>query len=171
MTGRRSPTPARYLLLFVAVQGLLFPLTVIEPTRSLFIVPFTAAIARLSAWVMELLDPTVQASGAIIRNARTGFGVQIEAGCNGVEPTIILAAAILAFPSALLEKALGILVGLVLIQLLNLIRIVSLYYLGQWNQVAFEWAHSYVWQALIMVDAIVIWLFWLRWVRRRATKE
>ena len=40
--------------------------------------------------------------------------------------------------------------------------IVSLFYLGQWNQVAFEWFHLYLWQALIILDALVVWLIWLR---------
>jgi len=27
---------------------------------------------------------------------------------------------------------------------------------------AFEWAHLYVWQALIMLDVLVVWLVWVR---------
>jgi hypothetical protein len=26
----------------------------------------------------------------------------------------------------------------------------------------FEWAHLYVWQALIMLDVLVVWLIWVR---------
>ncbi len=44
-------------------------------------------------------------------------------------------------------------------------RIVSLFYLGQWNQQWFEWAHLYVWQALIMLDALIVWLLWTRAVK------
>ena len=50
----------------------------------------------------------------------------------------------------------------VAIQALNLVRIVSLFYLGQWNFQWFEWAHLYVWQALIMLDALIVWLLWIR---------
>jgi len=53
-------------------------------------------------------------------------------------------------------------VGFFAIQFLNLVRIVTLFYLGQWNQVAFEWFHLYLWQALIIMDALVVWLVWLR---------
>jgi len=56
----------------------------------------------------------------------------------------------------------GFVVGFFAIQALNLVRIVSLFYLGQWNQVAFEWFHLYLWQALIIMDALVVWLIWLR---------
>ena len=45
---------------------------------------------------------------------------------------------------------------------LNIVRVISLFYLGQWNMKVFEWAHLYVWQALIMLDVLVVWLVWVR---------
>mgnify|MGYP003693538809 CR=1 FL=1 len=44
---------------------------------------------------------------------------------------------------------------------LNIVRVISLFYLGQWNMQVFEWAHLYVWQALIMLDVLVVWLVWV----------
>jgi len=63
-------------------------------------------------------------------------------------------------------KLAGITLGFLAIQTLNLVRIISLYYLHQWNQVWFEWFHLYLWQALIVLDALVFWLIWLRWLPR-----
>ena len=37
-------------------------------------------------------------------------------------------------------------------------RVISVLYLGQWNKDVFEWAHLYVWQALIMLDVLVVWV-------------
>ena len=37
--------------------------------------------------------------GKVIRSTANGFAVSIEAGCNGVEATIVLIAAIFAFPA------------------------------------------------------------------------
>lgn len=48
--------------------------------------------------------------------------------------------------------------------LLGLVRIVSLFYLGQWDMKWFEWAHLYAWQALIMIVALIVWMLWLRTV-------
>jgi hypothetical protein len=42
------------------------------------------------------------------------------------------------------------------------VRVISLFYLGQWNRDVFEWAHLYVWQALIMLDVLIVWLVWVR---------
>jgi hypothetical protein len=32
----------------------------------------------------------------------------------------------------------------------------------------FDWFHHYLWQALIILDALVVWLIWLRWLPRPA---
>lgn len=45
---------------------------------------------------------------------------------------------------------------------------ISLYYLGQWGMEAFEFAHLYLWQALIMLDVLVVWLLWMRLVARQS---
>ena len=30
----------------------------------------------------------------------------------------------------------------------------------------FEFAHLYMWQALIMLDVLIVWLLWMRYVAR-----
>ena len=77
---------------------------------------------------------------------------------------LILVSAVLAYPAPWKYKIAGIGLGFVAIQALNLVRIISLYYLQRWNYVWFEWFHLYLWQALIVLDALVFWLIWLRWL-------
>ena len=113
-------------------------------------------------FLIELFDQGVQSAGKVIRDLDSGFAISIEPGCNGVEALIILFAAIFAFPSSLKHKLIGFAIGFVAIQALNMVRIISLFYLGQWNMVWFEWFHLYLWQALIILDALVVWLIWLR---------
>ena len=79
-------------------------------------------------------------------------------------------AALAAFPSTWKQKLAGFLVGFFAIQLLNLVRIISLFYMGQWSMTWFEWFHLYLWQALIIIDALVVWLLWLRWISRDRRK-
>ena len=152
----------RFFVLFTILLVGLFTLEILEPAEKYVILPFTSIIADVSVWIVQLFDDNVEAFRNVIRNSTTGFGVRIERGCNGVEAVIILFAAIFAFPAPLKNKLLGFVIGFFAIQLLNLVRIVSLFYLGQWNQVAFEWFHLYLWQALIILDALVVWLVWLR---------
>jgi hypothetical protein len=35
----------------------------------------------------------------------------------------------------------------------------------------FDWFHLYLWQALIVLDALVVFLLWLRWLPRDGLVE
>lgn len=152
----------RFSLLFVTLILTLFTLEVLQPVQDHVILPFTAVIAKVSVFIIQLFDSGVISVGKVIRDAETGFAVSIEPGCNGVEALIILFAAIFAFPASLKHKLIGFGIGFVAIQSLNLVRIISLFYMGQWNMTWFNWFHLYLWQALIILDALVVWLIWLR---------
>ncbi|MCH7506262.1 MAG: exosortase H [Proteobacteria bacterium] len=152
----------RFFVLFTVMLVGLFTLEILQPAEEYVILPFTSFIADVSVWILQVFDDNVESYKNVIRSSVTGFGVRIERGCNGVEAVIILFAAIFSFPAPFKNKIIGFVIGFFAIQILNLIRIISLFYLGQWNQVAFMWFHLYLWQALIILDALVVWLIWLR---------
>ena len=162
----------RFFILFTVLLVGLFTLEILQPVEKHVILPFTSFIADISVWIIQFFDDDVVARANVIKDSVNGFGVRIERGCNGVEAMIILFAALFAFPAPLKNKLIGFFIGFFAIQVLNLVRIVSLFYLGQWNQVAFEWFHLYLWQALIIMDALVVWLIWLRTLpQARARRE
>jgi len=161
----------RFFLIFSVLLVSLFTLEILQPAEKYVILPFTSAVADISVSIVTVFDDNVLAVGNVIRDKTNGFGVRIERGCNGLEAVIILFAAIFAFPAPWRHKLVGFVVGFFAIQVLNLVRIISLFYLGQWNYTAFEWFHLYLWQALIILDALVVWLIWLRRLPRRAPPE
>jgi exosortase H (IPTLxxWG-CTERM-specific) len=152
----------RFFLLFAVILVALFAAELTPPVQSAVVVPWTDALVRISAGIATLFDSHVAAVGRILRSTANGFAVSIEAGCNGVEAAIVLSAGMLAFPAPWKHRAIGILAGLCAVQALNVVRVISLFYLGQWNVAAFQWAHLYLWQALIMLDVLVVWLIWIR---------
>lgn len=157
----------KFFLLFLAIQALLFSAEMIGPVQAHFVMPFTGLLADTSAWLVKLFDARVVAHDNIIQSTANGFSVAIMPGCNGVEACIILVSAILAFPVPWRPKLAGIGIGLVAVQVVNLLRVISLFYLGQWNMKLFEFAHLYLWQALIMLDVLVVWLLWVRYLARK----
>jgi len=158
----------RFFLGFLLLQALLFGLELTPWVQQWFVIPWTDTLATISAGLVKVFDPTVIAEGNVLRSAHNGFAVAIEAGCNGVEATIVLVAAMLAFPAPWKRKLLGLAIGIVAVQGLNVVRVISLFYLGQWSFDLFEFAHQYVWQALIMLDVLVVWLLWVRTLPRAA---
>jgi len=156
----------RFFLTFLVVLAVLFGFELTPWAQDWFVRPWTDALAAISADIVRWFDPQVIAHGNILRSSRNGFAVAIEAGCNGVEATIVLVAAVLAFPAPWRRKLVGLAVGILAVQGLNIVRVISLFYLGQWNFDAFEFAHRYVWQALIMLDVLIVWLLWVRTLPR-----
>jgi exosortase H (IPTLxxWG-CTERM-specific) len=155
-----------FFLWFLGLQATLFGLELTPWVQSWFVVPWTNTLAAISAGIVKLFDPQVLSQGKVLQSTSNGFAVSIEAGCNGVEATIMLVAAILAFPAPWKRKLAGLAIGVVAVQGLNIVRVISLFYLGQWNFNVFEWAHLYVWQALIMLDVLIVWLLWVRTLPR-----
>ena len=158
---------AKFLLIFCSVLAVLFAIEMLNPVQEAVIHPFTAVLANVSTAVILPFDDTVIAQGRILRDATTGFAVSIEAGCNGVEAAIVLIAGIVAFPASIQHRVIAILAGFLFVQALNIVRIISLFYLGQWNYTVFEWFHLYLWPVLIMLDVLVVFAIYLHWLGKR----
>jgi len=152
----------RFFLTFLSLQLLLFGIELLQPVQQYLVLPWTALLAKACVALITLFDINAAALGKVLWNPATGFGVSVEPGCNGVEACIILFAAIVAFPASWRHRAWGLALGFLAVQGLNVVRVISLFYLGQWNDTAFRVAHEYLWQGLIMLDVLVVWLLWVR---------
>ena len=89
-----------------------------------------------------------------------GFSASIEGACDGVQPTYIYLAAVLAFPSRWRDKGWGILIGIPAIFLINFARIVTVMLCGAYWPDLFERVHLYGWQALVIALTLAVWVFW-----------
>ncbi|MDO3388102.1 exosortase H [Gilvimarinus sp. SDUM040013] len=154
----------RFFLKFFLVMVALFVLELTPPGQKYVVEPLTSGLAQASAFFIQLFGRELAVQGIVMVDRLTGFAVQIAAGCNGIEAMILLVAAIVAFPAPWRYRLVGLVFGLVSVQALNLVRIVSLFYLGIWHKPSFEWAHLYIWQALIMLDTLLVWMLWIRYI-------
>lgn len=156
----------RFFLLFLTLLGGLLILELTPLAQQWIVLPWTSLLTRISAALMRAFDPDVVAYGKVLMDAPSGIGVSVEAGCNGIEACIILLSALFAYPAPWRMKFIGLVCGIVAIQSVNVLRVITLFYLAGWNHAAFEFAHLYLWQALIMIDVLVVWLVWIRLVAR-----
>ena len=162
-TSRRSP--ARFLLTFGGLLVLFYVAIAIHPVNDRVVVPFTAGVARVSAAILNLLGENVTVSGTTI--ASRFFSVNIENGCNGLETALLLAAAVLAFPATARQRAVGFFGGFAAIQLLNLVRVVSLFWIGAHRPKWFGSAHALVWQSVVVLAGVALFVVWASRVARR----
>lgn len=154
----------RFIFIFSVVLVSLFSLEMLNPVQEHVIVPFTSVLAQISAALIAPFDDGVIAYGKVLQFKDTGFAVSIEAGCNGVEATIVLIAAVLAFPASWRQRVAAIGLGFLAIQVMNIARIISLFYLGDWDLDIFSWVHLYLWPTLIMLDVLVVFILYLRYL-------
>ncbi|MCH8148971.1 MAG: hypothetical protein IH987_13495 [Planctomycetes bacterium] len=84
---------------------------------------------------------------------------------------VFFAIAVLATPCgvAMLARLPVILLGTSFLLLFNLVRIVSLYYVGIFFPSQFEIMHRGVWQPVFIFVPLFLWVMWSRRVERRST--
>ncbi len=148
----------QFLVLFVVILGGGFTLISTNAVNDNVIVPFTAGVARASGFCLHLIDSSVTMQGTIIRNPQ--FAVNIQNGCNGVETMIIFLAAVIAFPASWKARIAGLAIGIVAIQIVNLIRVIALFLTGVYFPAFFDNSHTVIWQTIVILSGVLLWIFW-----------
>jgi exosortase H (IPTLxxWG-CTERM-specific) len=143
---------------FGAVMLVLYVVVAFNAVNDRVIVPYTKAVARGSALLLGGASSGVVVAGTVMRSPR--FALDVQNGCNGVEAIILLVAAIMAFPASLRSRIIGMLVAGCALALLNLIRLSSLFWLGANHRRIFDLFHITVWQSLIIIAAISMFMIW-----------
>lgn len=115
--------------------------------------------ARLLALTLTLLGNPSTASGTLVRSEL--FSLEIIFECTAILPLVLFVAAIAATPTRTPARLLALAWGIPAIVLFNLIRLVSLVYIGRLAPKAFDTAHLLVWQPLTILFALALWLLWL----------
>jgi exosortase H (IPTLxxWG-CTERM-specific) len=134
------------------------------PIADRLLYQYLRANAWLSNGILNLLGQGTHVSDVTIASTSSTFAIAIRRGCDAVEPTWLLCAAIVAFPGPWKRKLAGMLAGIVALQVLNLVRIVTLYLVGRsFSQSIFDSMHLEVWPALFIVVAIALFVGWKEW--------
>jgi exosortase H (IPTLxxWG-CTERM-specific) len=147
-----------FLVRFAVLLAVSYFVVASRPVNDAVVVPFTAGIARTSAAVLNLVGEKVRVEGTRIRSE--SFAVNIENGCNGVETALLFGSAVLAFPSPWRSRLLGLALGFVAIQIINLVRVVSLFWIGAHRPSLFSASHTVLWQSVVVLCGVLLFLLW-----------
>ncbi len=149
-----------FLVRFIGLLFLFFFTVASRPVNDAVIVPFTAWIATGSAAILRALGEAVTVAGTEIRSA--DFAVNIQNGCNGLETVLLFGSAVLAFPANWRRRAAGLFVGFLAIELLNFVRVISLFWIGRHRPALFSSSHTVLWQSGVVLFGVVLFLLWAR---------
>ncbi|MFH0946185.1 MAG: exosortase H [Planctomycetota bacterium] len=120
--------------------------------------------ARVSGRILSLFLENIVVTRNHIQSP--AFSITVGIGCDAIQPAAVFLAGVLSFPVQVRAKVIGAVAGALIISAVNLVRIVSLYFLGLYRPDLFELAHVEVWQGLFIVLALVLWILWVRWADR-----
>jgi exosortase H (IPTLxxWG-CTERM-specific) len=161
-TGAGVIRPGKFALVF-AICFLIGVGVLLTPPAQKIDVQFSRALVQVASGVINTFGGKALVQGAVLRDPVGGFAVEMRDGCNAVNVTFLLWSAVLAFPASFKQKMMGLLAGSLIIQALNIVRFISLFYIGQHSMTWFDFAHGYLWETLLVLDTMVV--FWL-WVNR-----
>jgi exosortase H (IPTLxxWG-CTERM-specific) len=138
------------LALFTLSQFSLFDRLVFDPIAK--------GEARLAAFLLSLTGKEAHAQGSIIHSGP--FAAMVDTNCTGLFVMFIYLSALVAYPSGRREKVLGVALGFGALFALNLARISSLVVVGAARPDMLNVAHYLIWQSVMIVAALCLWLFW-----------
>ena len=128
------------------------------------LVPLKSFTASMLGSLFSLVGKTVTVKGAIV--SINGFGIEIIDECTAVFSSIVYCACILAYPTTLKNKGIGLAFGIPLLFAINILRLAVLTLVGLSAPHLFEFVHVYLWQASFIIFVVILFLIWLKLVER-----
>jgi len=160
--GQPLQPQVRFLVTFLLLVALAFGLIALKPVNDAVVDPYTAFVARTAGAILRAMGEQTTVDGCQLSSPR--FSVSIFNGCNGLITTMILVAGVLAFPTGWRARIIGVIGGILAIQAINMVRIVSLYYIGVFFPSFFNNAHVVVWQSIVILSGIALWVAWANYI-------
>jgi len=82
--------------------------------------------------------------------------------CNALELMILYIGFIVCMPSGFWRKVFYIIIGVILIDIINILRCVGLIYLREYYHAYFDFAHHYLFKATVYTATFLMWMFYAR---------
>lgn len=154
---------------FVLLMGLFYAITFVDALEKNVLPGLMRLNASASAMVMNVFGEGAEADGTTLRSKRNS--VNIAHGCDAIEPIALFVAAVIAFPAPWKTKLPGLLIGTFVLTALNIVRIISLFYVGIWKPSWFDRMHEDVWQPAFIVFSLFFWVVWALWATKPAARS
>ncbi len=150
----------RFGLKFGLLMAVLYILLAL-PWCDRMLFSYLQANAWLTNLILNCLGQHSHVSGVTISSSQ--FAMSVQRGCDAVEPTWLFCAAVVSFPATWRRKLMGILMGMVVLQVLNVVRLVTLFLIHIHAPTLFDSAHLEIWPVIFIVVAILLFVGWRGW--------
>ena len=157
--ARENKEALKYVALFLAfcfAFYLVYYLLTLRGSLSLL----KNVTASIVGAILSLAGMNVAVNGAAL--SVNGFGLEIIDECTAVFSAIVYCSCVLAYPTTLKKKGLGIAFGVPSLYAINILRLSVLALVGIYHPEMFEFVHVYLWQASFIIFVVVLFLVWLK---------
>lgn len=153
----------RFPVRFLVIGGVLaVGWSVLRPTSAWL----RRTIADIVVWMSNLVGLQARTEpGDYVRFADGDnvFRYVVEDGCTATLVMATYAAAVVAYPSSRRSRAWGVALGVAALFAVNLLRLVSLGWVGLHARASFDAVHMYWWQVFYVAGTGVLWFAWAWW--------
>ncbi len=155
----------RFAFTYLILMGAFFILIGFDPILKIIDVNglYTQAIVAITARILSALDIASTCQGSVIQ--LFSISLDVKFGCNGLEAVMIYSVAVISFPASWKKKLTGIAAGFVVIQIVNILRIVGLAYSGIHARNLFEYIHTYIAQGMMIAISLGIFFLYLNYAK------
>ena len=136
--------------------------------HSSIFVPFLEFNARAANSLLNLFGTDTRVDGVFVNGPSFSFWVSAE--CTSTIFTAIFASAAIGWPSTVKEKLTGIVLAAAVLFVVNLVRIVTLYYIGSAFPGFLDFAHFFLWQILLILLTVGLWVLWMEKIVHKTEK-
>jgi hypothetical protein len=110
--------------------AVLFGLELTPPVQDWFVVPWTNTLARISAGLVTLFDSDVLANGKVLRSTSNGFACRSRPAATASRRRSSCSPRCSRSRHRGRARSSGLVAGIAAVQGLNVVRVISLFYLG-----------------------------------------
>lgn len=143
-----------YVAWFVIYELWLHP----KQTVDLWVIDVTIGISK---WILEMLGYTIFTGSERLIGVDGFPGLWVGDNCNGLVLFALFAGFVIAYPGPVLKKLIYIPIGILILQLLNIIRVVVLAIIQTYSLEMTQFNHTYTFTIIIYGAIFLLWMYWV----------
>jgi len=161
----------KFIVTYVVLMGGFFALLRFQPVSGVGDLYSFYETGLISSCVelLNFLGLKASGQGSLLFLPNITFDVRF--GCNGLEAVLIYAVAVISFPAKWLKKTIGIAAGFLIIQVINLLRIVGLAFSGVYYKEIFDLLHIYIAQGIMIAVALGVFLIYIYYLGHGESRQ
>ncbi|MBN1504160.1 MAG: archaeosortase/exosortase family protein [Candidatus Eisenbacteria bacterium] len=163
--GRKTKPPsrrgrvARFMVIFFGLWAALWAVPYVLRTFPPGVQNLCPVTASWLGRVLSLLGFGVSVDGVLV--TYDSHGLSIIAECTGYTALVLFFSVVVAYPSPVKKKLLGLAIGFPLILAFNLLRLVIMALVLAYKPQYFDFAHLYFWQVALIIFVVALVVFWI----------